>query len=130
MTLAQRLRELRQARGLRLRDVGDVTGHTVPYLSDLERGRTPRGLDSLRALAHVYGLSVSELLTGVDWAGQLTGAGRPLGLQALLDDPVFGPQVTPEWTELLARIEYRGRRPRGVAEYLIIFLHLRRVLGV
>ncbi|WP_295822203.1 helix-turn-helix transcriptional regulator, partial [uncultured Deinococcus sp.] len=37
MKLHERLRELRSERGLRLKDVAETAGISVPYLSDLER---------------------------------------------------------------------------------------------
>lgn len=51
MKLCERLRELRSERDLRLKDVAARSGLSVPYLSDLERGRTNPSLDTLRVLS-------------------------------------------------------------------------------
>jgi transcriptional regulator with XRE-family HTH domain len=51
MKLHERLRELRQERGLRLKDVSETAAISIPYLSDLERGRTNPSLDTLQTLA-------------------------------------------------------------------------------
>ena len=51
MKLHERLRELRSERGLRLKDVAEVADISVPYLSDLERGRTNPSLETLQTLA-------------------------------------------------------------------------------
>lgn len=128
MQLNERLRELRTERGLRLRDITDHAGLSVPYLSDLERGRTTPSLETLQALAAAYGITVHDLLHGVEFYGAATAGGLPLGLQALLDDPTYGPQITPDWVKTLQRIELRGKRPHTRDEWLSIYLHLRRVL--
>lgn len=128
MQLNERLRELRTERGLRLRDIAGQAGISVPYLSDLERGRTTPSLETLGALAAAYGITVHDLLTGVEFYGTATPGGLPLGLQALLDDPTYGPQVTPDWVQTLLRIELRGKRPQDRDSWLSLFLYLRRVL--
>lgn len=129
MQLNERLRELRNERGLRLRDIAKEAGISVPYLSDLERGRTTPSLDTLGALAAAYQITVHDLLHGVEFYGAATTAGLPRGLQALLDDPTYGPQITPDWVRTLQRIELRGKRPQHKDDWLGIFLQLRRVLG-
>ena len=62
MKLHERLRELRQERGQRLKDVSGIAGISIPYLSDLERGRTNPSLETLQTLANAYGISVADLL--------------------------------------------------------------------
>ena len=61
-TLGERLRELRQAQDLSLRDlakrVGDVT---APYLSDIELGRRYPSEVNLQKLADVLRTPVEEL---------------------------------------------------------------------
>ncbi|HGY10066.1 MAG TPA: XRE family transcriptional regulator [Oceanithermus profundus] len=128
MTLAERFRELRKERGWRLKDVAEATGLSIPYLSDLERGRTNPSLDTLRTLAGAYGLSVHDLMAPVDFYGERTPAALPRGLAELLDDPVLGAEITPDWVEALARIELRGRRPENKRDWYEIYLHLKRVL--
>ena len=58
MKLHERLRELRSERGLRLKDVAETAGISVPYLSDLERGRTNPSLETLQTLAGAYDITV------------------------------------------------------------------------
>ncbi len=128
MKLAERFRELRKERGWRLKDVAEVTGLSIPYLSDLERGRTNPSLDTLRTLAEAYGLSVHDLMAPVDFYGERTPAALPRGLAELLADPALGAEITPDWVETLARIELRGRRPENKRDWYEIYLHLKRVL--
>ncbi|RIH89922.1 HTH-type transcriptional regulator DdrOP3 [Meiothermus luteus] len=128
MTLAERLRELRTQRGWRLKDLSEKSGLSVPYLSDLERGRTNPSLETLQTLAASYGLSVNDLLAPVDFYGERTPASLPKGLAELIADPQLGAEITPEWQQTLSRIELRGKRPESKRDWYEIYLHLKRVL--
>ena len=128
MKLCERLRELRSERDLRLKDVAGRSGISVPYLSDLERGRTNPSLETLQVLAAAYEITVHDILHGVDWYGKEGTGALPAGLQDLMNDPVLGAQITPDWVRTLTRIELRGRRPRDKNEWYAVFAHLRRIL--
>lgn len=128
MTLAERLRELRGQQNWRLKDLADKSGLSVPYLSDLERGRTNPSLDTLQTLANSYDVSVNDLLAPVDFYGDRTEASLPKGLAELIADPTLGAEITPEWQRTLARIELRGKRPESKRDWYEIYLHLKRVL--
>lgn len=60
--LGERLRGLRQARGLSLRALARQVGLSATLLSQVERGVTEPSLTTLRQLATVFGASVSTLL--------------------------------------------------------------------
>lgn len=109
MQLHERLRELRNERGLRLKDIAVVAGISVPYLSDLERGRTNPSLETLQTLAGAYAITVHDLLEGVEFYGEQTRGALPQGLAELVNDPVLGAQITPDWVRTLSRIELRGK---------------------
>ncbi len=128
MKLHERLRELRSERGLRLKDVAQTAAISVPYLSDLERGRTNPSLETLQTLAGAYDITVHDLLESVEFYGSTTDGALPRGLADLMADPVLGPQLTPDWVRSLARIELRGKRPRDKGDWYEIFLHLKRIL--
>lgn len=128
MTLAERLRELRNQHAKRLKDVADAAGISVPYLSDLERGRTNPSMETLQALARAYQMSLQDLIGPVDFGGPSSTGWLPPGLAELAADPVLGPQLGPDWVASLSRIELRGKRPRTKEDWYEIFLHLRRVI--
>ncbi|WP_457636873.1 helix-turn-helix domain-containing protein [Oceanithermus sp.] len=128
MTLAERFRELRKERGWRLKDVAEITGLSIPYLSDLERDRTNPSLETLQTLARAYEMTVNDLLAPVDFYGRRTSSSLPRGLAELIGDPVLGAEITPDWIETLSRIELRGRRPESKRDWYEIYLHLKRVL--
>lgn len=128
MKLHERLRELRSERKLRLKDVSQVAEISVPYLSDLERGRTNPSLETLQTLAAAYEISVHDLLQGVEFYGDSGAGGLPRGLAELKDDPVLGTEITDDWVRTLSRIELRGKRPESKRDWYEIFLHLKRIL--
>ena len=128
MKLHERLRELRTERGLRLKDVALDADISVPYLSDLERGRTNPSLDTLQTLAGAYNITVHDLLESVEFYGLGTEGSMPKGLAELQADPVLGAQISPDWMRTLARIELRGKRPRDKQDWYEIYLHLKRIL--
>lgn len=64
MSLGQRIRELRKARGLTLQQVADVFGITRASVSGWESDDTRPDQDKLPALARKLGTTVEHLLTG------------------------------------------------------------------
>jgi osmotically inducible protein OsmC len=60
--LAQRLRDLRRSRGLRLSDITAISGVSEPYLSRIESGERWPSLPTLLTLASAYGVDPSVLL--------------------------------------------------------------------
>lgn len=128
MKLQDRLKELRTNKDLTLKGVAERSGLSVSYLSDIERGRTTPTLNTLEAIADALGMSVIDLLSGVDFAGELTDASLPPGLSDLLQDDEYRHEITPEWVETLSKIQMRGKRPQTKREWLELYLHLKRIL--
>ncbi len=60
--LGDRIRAHRTARGLTLSEVADKAELSIPYVSNLERGRGNPTISALRAIAGALDLSVSDLL--------------------------------------------------------------------
>ena len=71
-TLGERLRWLRNRSNETLGTIALLADISLPYLSDLECGRTLPGLLVMARLAAAYGITASDLLRGV----VLTEAGR------------------------------------------------------
>ncbi len=67
--LASRLRRLRGARGLSLREAGAASGLSPSFISSLERGLTGASLDALRRLTRAYATTLGELLRDPGLAG-------------------------------------------------------------
>ena len=59
ITLGQRIRELREGKGMSLRELATKADVSAPFLSDLEHGR--RGTEKLDKIAKALGVATSEL---------------------------------------------------------------------
>lgn len=59
------LRRIRTERGTTLRQLSESSRVSVPYLSEIERGRKEASSEILAALCRVFDLSEGELLTQV-----------------------------------------------------------------
>ncbi len=123
MKLGERLKELRAERDLLQREVAAKAGISFTYLSTLECGIQSPTLKTMGALAHAYGITLKDLLTGVEF-GPAAAPKLPAALRKLAAAEV----LSPDWIECLARIEHNGRRPRTQAAYMDLYLHLNRVL--
>ncbi|WP_330461763.1 helix-turn-helix domain-containing protein [Streptomyces sp. NBC_00820] len=87
--VGQALRRERRAQERTLKEVADAARISLPYLSEVERGRKEASSEVLAAAAHALGLGLSDLLTLAQ--GELTrqagaaarttsrAAGRPYG---------------------------------------------------
>lgn len=135
MRLRDRLSELRKERGMTLRQLRDSieeqTGAnlSISYLSELERTDVVPSIDTLGKISAGYGMTPYDLLapvdSPVDFSGRGSDAQYPKALRTLKDKG----EVEEEWLETLARIEYRGRRPRSEEEFLAIYRVLRAFIG-
>jgi transcriptional regulator with XRE-family HTH domain len=64
-TLGDRLRQLREARGLSLRAAAGAVGSSFVHLWQVETGRSPNpGVRLAFALARLYGVTVEYLMEG------------------------------------------------------------------
>ncbi len=60
--LGDRIRARRVALGLTLAHVADAASLSIPYVSNLERGRGNPTIDALRAIARALNISVADLV--------------------------------------------------------------------
>lgn len=67
LSFGQRLKLLRKERGLTLKDVARLSGLSISYISDLERGRATPSFSALGMLASAFGMTPSDLLREEDW---------------------------------------------------------------
>jgi len=61
LRFGQRVRDLRQARGLSQEELADAAGLHRTYVSSVERGQRNVGLDNILAIAVALGVPASEL---------------------------------------------------------------------
>jgi predicted transcriptional regulator/DNA-binding XRE family transcriptional regulator len=86
LVFGQRLRHLRTARGLTLRELGDRVGRQPPYLSRLENGKREPALTLIGALAQALDVTPGALL---DPTPPTRRAELEVALERAQDDPVY-----------------------------------------
>jgi transcriptional regulator with XRE-family HTH domain len=128
MRLKDKLRELRTGRNLTLKNLAEVTGLSVSYLSDIERGRTNPSLKTVEALAEALEVSVQTLLVGVEFVEETNPDDLPEGLKQLISDSEFSDEINSDWIELLSKIQMRGKRPQTKRDWMLLYLQLRDAL--
>jgi transcriptional regulator with XRE-family HTH domain len=129
MRLGDRIRELRKNKEETLKDISNSIDLSVSYLSDIERGRTNPSLQTLEIIANHFDITVTDLLSGVEFAGDRTENSLPPGLSDLLNDKELGgDKIDDSWKELLLKINLRGKRPQTKMEWLELYLSLKRIL--
>lgn len=108
--LGRALSDLRRNRGWSLRELSERSGLSVPYLSELERGRKAPSPEALGSLAAAYSLSLAGLLRAV--ASRLEPAGEGTAAES---PPDLLTGLTPDdLAELLRFAAYlRWRRERA-----------------
>jgi len=82
--MGDRMRSIRQARGLSLRGLAERLGVSPSLISQVETGRAKPSVSTLYAIANELGISLDELLF-IDARPAANGAGRDIELPA---DPV------------------------------------------
>jgi transcriptional regulator with XRE-family HTH domain len=122
--LKDRLREVRQKRGVTLLQVAEAVKLSVSYLSDLERGRTKPSLDTLERLAAYYEMSVADLVSGIEGWGTHSIEGLAPGIIALLEKK----EIDEREAQDLNRIELRGKRPQTEEEWRILYQNLQFIM--
>ncbi len=129
MKLGERLRRIRKENKLTLKDLSQLAGLSVPYLSDLERAVVNPSIDTLQKVAKAYHMTVKDLLSGVEELGESTSTTYPEGFEAFLKDFESIYKIDEDWKELLMKINFRGRQPSSSREWLELYLSLSRILS-
>lgn len=146
MNIADKLRMLRKKKKLTLLDVrnlliakfGRDAALSVPYLSEIERSITTPSLKSLEKLADVFGLSLGELLSGVEQKQEsLQEKFKKLPHKSAVAfmsfmtnlSKVEGEVLNENWMNTLLKIEYKGKYPEDVEEWMDIYRFLKRILN-
>ncbi len=128
MNLGERIKEVRLSNEKTLKELAELSGISVSYLSDIERGRTLPTINILASIATALGISVIDLLSGVAFVGDLTHASLPQGLAELMREPNYVNQITEDWVKLLSSISLGGHRPKSKDDFVLLFLVLKRML--
>lgn len=121
MALSEQIRKRRQEAGLTVAELARLASVSKAYISQLENninGVRPSA-DVLLRIASALGTSVSTLLEK-EVSDQLEDIPEELQKFALAE------QLPKEEIKLLARIEYRGRRPKTVDDWKFLYEAIKR----
>ena len=129
MTLGRRLRLIRREKKMTLKDLSQLAGLSVPYLSDVERDVVNPSVETLQKVAKAFNMTVRDLLSGVEELGESVTTTYPEGFELFLEDPVFSEEVNDEWKEFLLEMRYRGKQPSSKKEWIELHLSLRRIFS-
>ncbi len=66
MKLYEKLRFVRKHKRMKLKDVSALTGKSISYLSEIERGIASPSMATFLCLSQAYNQSMSQLMSGVD----------------------------------------------------------------
>lgn len=129
MKLGERLRLIRKENQLTLKELSQLAGLSVPYLSDMERGVVNPSIDTLQKVAKAYNTTVKKLLINVEELDGLEYTTYPEGFEAFIKDPEYSHEIDDDWKELLININFRGKQPSTKREWIEVYLSLRRILS-
>lgn len=62
MTTGQKIKNLRNKKGYTLKQLSDITGLSLSFISDIEHGRSQPSIDNLKKLATGLGVLSSDLI--------------------------------------------------------------------
>lgn len=131
MQLGQRIRSVRRSLDLTLRDLSEKADLSLPYLSDIERGAVNPSIKSLVQIANAFDMSLATLVAVVDFGYGIPQTKRKQEVAEQLEKKAEGvvAYVDPEWVEIIANIQYKGRTIQLPDDMLLIFLMLQRMLA-
>jgi XRE family transcriptional regulator, regulator of sulfur utilization len=96
--LGPAVRRLRDAQGLSLRALGELTGFSASFLSQVENGQASPSISSMERIANALGVTLAEFFDGAGRVGGVTRAGAR-------------PTLESEWSR--GRIESLGGSVQG-----------------
>lgn len=124
-TIGERLRQLRVANGMSLRDAAAAADLSPSFISLVERGETEIAISRLIRLADSYGIVVADLLDNVhEPAIEFVPAGEAHEIPRAGDDVVVAYLSSPSWSmqPFLVKL-HSGARLESLAHNVEEFLY-------
>jgi XRE family transcriptional regulator of biofilm formation len=118
--LGSRVRELREEKGWSLTELSQRADISRSYLSQIEQGESMPTQSKIIQLANALGALPSELL-GEEPDKEIVSP----SLRAFAEELNLGSAEV----QMLARIEYRGKKPSSVEEWRAIYSVIKGMLG-
>ena len=117
--LGTRVRQLREGKGWSLTDLAERAGISRSYLAQIESGDSVPTQAKILQLAHALGALPSELLGEEPDIVEI-----PESLREFAESENLGSAEI----QMLARIEYRGKRPSTIKEWKAIYSIIKGML--
>ena len=130
MSLKEKLKSLRTAKGIRVAELAQASGVSPPYIWQIEKGmkKNPSG-QVLKRLAEALRTTVADLLETSLAITEEALAEVPPSLRRLAKRKARQLDLRQEDIEMLKHIHFRGKRPDKEEDWELIFLFIKRILG-
>ena len=130
LSLSDRLRGLREAKGLSIKELAEASGVSIPYIHQIEKGpkKNPSG-KILQQLATGLGTTVADLIGSSLAIPDAALEEAPSSLRSLVRRRGKQLGLRQEDIEVLKAIHFRGRRPDKEEDWELLFLMLKKILG-
>ncbi len=130
MSLKEKLKSLRTAKGIRVAELAQASGVSPPYIWQIEKGmkKNPSG-QVLKRLAEALRTTVADLLETNLAITEEALAEVPPSLRRLAKRKARQLDLRQEDIEMLKHIHFRGKRPDKEEDWELTFLFLKRILG-
>lgn len=122
-TIGERIRQRRTEKNISLAELARRADLSKGYLHAIETGTTQSpSAEILFRIANELGTTIADFLGEEPVSRSITELSESLNQFAIEDN------LTPADIEMLANIQYRGKRPDTVADWRYIFESIRRTL--
>ena len=130
MTLAEKLKGLREENNMSVAELSEMSGVSKPYIWQIEDGRrkNPSG-EILRKLASALGTTVADLMGAPVGISEADLEQVPKSLRDLARKKGKQLDLRKEDLEMLKLIHYRGKRISKPEDWELLLLFIRRILG-
>lgn len=119
MSLSERLRRTRIKSELTLKEVGQQTGLSVSFLSEIERGKTNPSFETIQKLAKYYRVPIKDLMPD----------GNRL-LPDSLEEARAKFEIPDEIIDLMLQVEFRSDKKHDSPEdWMQLYFSLKTLLG-
>jgi len=119
MPLSNLLRRRRKKLELTLKDVNKLTGLSVSFLSEIERGKTNPSIETIQKLANCYNVHVSDLVP--DENRTLPDSLEEARVQFGIPDEII---------DLMLQVEFRSDKKHDTPEdWMQLYFSLKTLLG-
>ena len=126
MTLGEKIRKLRAAKGWSSGELAQNSGVSRAYLWQLETdGKKSPSIQILERLAKALGVPLTEFLEKGQSQGPVPTT-LPPGLTNFLRTRSQALGVTPTDVEVMRNIHFRGAQPEAPEDWELLFLFLRK----